>query len=93
MTGQQRSGAPPQPVEPLAVNTARIIQAGTAVWAVALVVTLVVPGLHTGDRSWWPWACVTGVVLGAIGLLYLRRGKGNAAGVQPRSATRSDGSG
>ena len=62
-------------------------------WAVALVVTLVVPCLHTGDRSWWPWACVTGVVLGAIGLLYLRRGKGNAAGVQPRSATRSDHSG
>lgn len=49
------------------------------VWAAALVVTLVVPPLHEGDRSWWPWCCVAGLALGGLGHAYLRRGRGNAA--------------
>ena len=49
-------------------------------WVLALAVVLVVPDLHTGDRSWWPWTCLAGVVLGALGYAYLRRGRGNAAG-------------
>lgn len=60
------------------VPTQRIIGIGLGLWAVALVVTLLVPALHEGDRSWWPWACVAGLVLGTIGLLYVRRGRGNA---------------
>ncbi|MFW5473810.1 DUF2530 domain-containing protein [Knoellia sp. CPCC 206450] len=60
------------------VPTQRIIAVGLALWAVALVVTLLVPALHEGDRSWWPWACVAGLVLGAIGFAYVRRGRGNA---------------
>lgn len=65
------------PVEPLAVDTVHVVLAGLAVWAVALVVTLAVPSLHSGPRDWWPWACVTGLALGALGLLYLRRGGGD----------------
>jgi hypothetical protein len=57
----------------------RIVEVGMVVWAVALVVCLVVPTLREGSRSWWPWCCGTGIVLGAIGLAYLRRGRGNAA--------------
>ena len=68
-----------QPVEPLSVDTLRVILAGTLVWAIALVATLAVPALHAGERSWWPWACVTGLALGAIGLIYVRRDRGNAA--------------
>jgi hypothetical protein len=34
--------------------------------------------LHAGDRDWWPWTCVAGMGLGAIGWVYLRRGRGNA---------------
>lgn len=60
------------------VPTQRIIVMGLVMWAGALLVTLVVPALHEGDRSWWPWACVAGFVLGAVGLLYVRRGRGNA---------------
>ena len=71
-----------QPLEPLSVDTAHVILAGTLVWALALVITLAVPALRTGERSWWPWACVTGLVLGAIGLVYVRRGRGNAAGAR-----------
>lgn len=66
-------------LRPLAVDTVHVIVAGMTLWLVALVVTLVVPALHTGDRDWWPWTCVTGLVLGALGLVYLRRGRGSAA--------------
>ena len=60
------------------VPTQRIIAVCLALWLVALVVTLVVPSLHEGERDWWPWGCVAGLVLGSIGFLYVRRGRGNA---------------
>ena len=66
-------------LQPLAVSTARIVRWGIGAWVVALVVTLVVPALHEGDRDWWPWCCVAGIVLGLIGYTYVRRGRGNAA--------------
>ncbi len=56
-----------------------IVEWGLAAWAVALALTLLVPALHEPPRAWWPWCCFAGVVLGAIGWLYLRRGRGNAA--------------
>ncbi|MGG5258178.1 DUF2530 domain-containing protein [Phycicoccus avicenniae] len=68
------------PVEPPHVPTSLITLVGCALWAVALVVSLAVPALHTGERSWWPWACVSGLALGAFAWWYVRRGKGNAAG-------------
>jgi hypothetical protein len=67
------------PTRPAVVDSLRIVAVGTACWAVALVVTLVVPALHRGERDWWPWTCVTGLALGLIGLAYVRRGRGNAA--------------
>lgn len=80
------SGTPhasqPGQYPPLPVRTATVIKAGTLAWALALVVTLVVPTLHADERSWWPWACVAGMTLGAVGYLYVRRGRGNAAGVE-----------
>jgi Protein of unknown function (DUF2530) len=69
----------PPPLEPLHVNVARLVLLGTAVWAVVLVVILVVPRLHSGGRSWWPWTAVAGLLLGLVGLAYLHRGRGNAA--------------
>ncbi|MFC6006603.1 DUF2530 domain-containing protein [Angustibacter luteus] len=71
-----------EPLAPIAVDTVRIVLIGTACWVVALVLTLVVPALHSGDRDWWPWACVSGLVLGLVGLAYLLRGRGNAAGAR-----------
>ncbi|MFC8504609.1 DUF2530 domain-containing protein [Pedococcus sp. NPDC057267] len=68
------------PLEPLAWSSARIVLGGLVLWAVALVVTLAVPALHTGDRDWWPRCCVAGLVLGSVGYAYMRRGRGNAAG-------------
>ena len=57
----------------------RIVLVGSAVWALALLLVLLVPSWHSGDRGWWPWACVSGLVLGLLGWAYLRRGRGNAA--------------
>ena len=45
----------------------------------ALLVVVLVPALHEGDRSWWPWCCVAGFALGLAGYAYVRRGRGNAA--------------
>ncbi|MBR7741992.1 DUF2530 domain-containing protein [Phycicoccus sp. BSK3Z-2] len=77
-------GRPPlgdaAPTAPLTVSTLKIVALGTGLWALALVVTLLVPDLRTGERSWWPWACVTGIALGAFAWWYVRRGRGNAVG-------------
>jgi hypothetical protein len=74
----------PEEPQPLAVDTARVIEIGIALWGVALVVSLLVPALHQVDRRWWPWACVAGIVGGALALLYVLRGRGNAAMARPR---------
>ena len=53
--------APP----PLKVDTVRVVLAGSAVWAVALVVLLLL-----GDRvdRVWTWTCVAAIALAALGL-------------------------
>ena len=57
--------APP----PLQVDTAKVVLAGAALWAVALVVLLVL-----GDRvdAAWTWTCVCGIVLAGLGLALMR---------------------
>ncbi|MFV0462430.1 MAG: DUF2530 domain-containing protein [Nostocoides sp.] len=65
--------------QPLPVSSTGIIRIGIALWAVALALTLALPSLHVGDRSWWPWTCVSGIILGVVGYAYVRRGRGNAA--------------
>ncbi|WP_245553640.1 DUF2530 domain-containing protein [Demetria terragena] len=70
---------PPVTPPPVQVNTARVIEIGLGLWAVALAVVLAVPTLHEGERAWWVWVPVAGLVLGALGWIYVRRGRGNAA--------------
>jgi hypothetical protein len=74
----------PQEPEPLGVDSARVLKVGIALWMVALLVSLLVPGLHEGDRRWWPWACAAGIGIGVLALVYVRRGRGNAEMAQPR---------
>ncbi len=54
---------------PLRVDTARVVQVGTALWAVALVVLLVL-----GDRvdRVWTWTCVAAIALALLGLGIMR---------------------
>lgn len=83
MTDEPTQRTSPSPeddvVTPVRISMLKIVGIGMVVWAVALVLTLAVPILHQDDRWWWPWCCVAGIGLGAIGLAYLRRGRGNAA--------------
>lgn len=83
----------PEDPQPLASDTARILEIGMACWSVALVVCLLVPALHQADRAWWPWTCVAGIAGGGLALLYVRRGRGNAAGAHlpARSPRPADG--
>ena len=62
--------APSRPSPPpLQVDTERVVLAGMALWAVALVVLLVL-----GDRvdRVWTWTCVAGIVLPFLGLGIMR---------------------
>jgi hypothetical protein len=54
---------------PLRVDTVRVVLAGTALWAVALVVLLLL-----GDRvdRVWTWTCVAAIALAALGLGIMR---------------------
>jgi Protein of unknown function (DUF2530) len=78
---------------PMASDTARLVEIGMACWFIALVISMLVPALHQGDRAWWPWTCVAGIAGGALALGYVRRGRGNAAGadLSARSRRASDG--
>ncbi|MFK5635177.1 MULTISPECIES: DUF2530 domain-containing protein [unclassified Ornithinimicrobium] len=67
------------PVPEVTVRTIVLVRWGLLVWAVALVVLLLVPELRSGEREWWVWVPVAGLAGGALGHVYLARGRGNAA--------------
>lgn len=62
----------PEPA-PLPVRMTRILAFGCAAWAIALLLTLLVPAWREGDRDWWPTLCATGLILGLLGLVVVRR--------------------
>ncbi len=72
-------GTAGEELQPLAVSTARVVLWGELGWVLALALVLAVPALHEGERDWWPWVPVAGIVLGLVGFSYVRRGRGNAA--------------
>lgn len=71
--------ASPPELEPFHVDLPRVVSIGTAGWLVALVLTVAIPALHQDERDWWPWAALSGVLLGVVGLAYIRIGRGNIA--------------
>lgn len=79
MSERRPTMATPQELQPLHVPTRRIVIWGLAAWVIALIATVAIPPLHSGDRAWWPWACVSGLVLGSLGYAYVARGRGNAS--------------
>jgi Protein of unknown function (DUF2530) len=55
---------------------------GTAAWAVALVVLLIVRDSLPAGSRWWVWTCVAGLVMGLFALWYVpvvKRGRARAA--------------
>jgi hypothetical protein len=81
-------------IDPVDVDGVRAVTVGTVAWAVALVALLPFAGrLREAGADWWMWTCLTGVILGVLGVGYtvyrrarLRRA---GAGAQPRSRSRS----
>lgn len=67
---ERRRPSPPAP----RANLARVLLAGMAAWAVALVVALVMVLADAGNWSAVA-VCGTGLVLGAPGVLWARRHK------------------
>lgn len=61
------------------IRTITLVRGGMLCWAIALVVLLSGPALRADGRGWWLWVPVAGLALGALGLAYLARGRGNAA--------------
>ena len=96
--------ARPAPPPPLEANDQVVIWAGTAGWAVALVVLLIVRDSLPAGQRWWIWTCVCGVAFGIFASWYVprlkrgraraasRRGEGAEGGERDQSAPRDSGS-
>jgi hypothetical protein len=63
---------------------------GTAGWAVALVVLLIVRDSLPADERWWIWTCVTGLGMGLFALWYVPRLKRGRARAAARRAAESE---
>ena len=78
--------APP----PLEANDRRVTVVGTAAWAVALAVLLVLRGQIPASDRWWIWTCAVGVAMGLFALWYVpvfKRARARKA--QRRAETRA----
>ena len=90
--------ARPEPPPPLEANDQLVIWTGTAGWAVALAVLLIIGDRLPPGQRWWIWTCVCGVAFGIFASWYvprLKRGRARAAarrGDKGQSAPRDSGS-
>ena len=89
--------ARPSPPPPLEANDQVVIWVGTAGWAVALVVLLVIRDSLPADQRWWIWTCVCGIAFGIFASWYVPRLKRGRARVEDKremdqSAPRDSGS-
>ena len=86
--------ARPSPPPPLEANDQVVIWVGTAGWAVAFVVLLIVRDSLPADQRWWIWTCVCGVAFGIFASWYvprLKRGRARAAGRRAAGEEEGDG--
>jgi len=87
----------PSPPPPLEANDQLVTVVGTAGWALALIVLLIVRGSLPAGARWWIWTCATGVAMGLFALWYvprLKRARARAAARRAldQSAPRDSGS-
>ena len=88
----------PSPPPPLEANDRLVTVTGTAGWALALIVLLIVRDSLPADARWWIWTCATGVAMGLFALWYVprfKRARARAAArrrVLNQSAPRDNGS-
>jgi hypothetical protein len=60
---------------PLETNDVAIVAGGTALWAVALVVVVVLRLTGQDVHGWWIWMCASGTALGLLGVRTCARRK------------------
>ena len=87
----------PSPPPPLEANDRLVTVVGTAGWALALIVLLIVRDSLPADARWWIWTCACGVAMGLFALWYvprLKQARGRAAARRAltQSAPRDNGS-
>ena len=58
---------------PLETADGTVVAAGTALWALGMVVLLVLKASGTEVHQWWLVMCGEGAVLGLIGVRYCQR--------------------
>ena len=80
--GPGRRPAPP----PLEANDKLVTVTGTAGWALALIVLLIIRGSLPSDARWWLWTCATGLAMGLFALWYVPRFKRARARAAARRA-------
>jgi uncharacterized protein DUF2530 len=68
--GQEARPSPPPPLE---ANDKLVTAVGTAGWAIALVVLLIVRGSLPAHDRWWIWTCACGLAMGLFALWYVPR--------------------
>ena len=83
--------ARPAPPPPLEANDQVVIWAGTAGWAVALVVLLIIRDSLPAGQRWWIWTCVCGVAFGIFASWYVPRLKRGRARAAARRGERAEG--
>ena len=88
-TGEQAT--PPSPPPPLEADDQVVIWVGTACWAVALVVLLIVRDSLPADQRWWIWTCVCGIAFGIFASWYVPRLKRRRAWAAARRAESGEG--
>jgi hypothetical protein len=96
---RERPGRPAPP-PPLEADDQLVIRVGTAGWAIALVVLLIVRDSLPPGQRWWIWTCVCGLAMGLFAAWYvpwLKRSRARAAARraeanQDQSAPRASGS-
>jgi len=87
-TGEQATR--PSPPPPLEANDQVVIWVGTACWAVALVVLLIVRDSLPAGQRWWIWTCACGLVMGLFALWYVPRLKRTRARAADRRAAEGE---
>jgi hypothetical protein len=68
--GQEARPSPPPPLE---ANDKMVTAVGTAGWAIALVVLLIIRESLPAHDRWWIWTCACGLAMGLFALWYVPR--------------------
>jgi hypothetical protein len=68
---------------PLETDDVLVVAVGTALWALALVLLLLLRATGADVHDWWLVMCAAGALLGLLGVTYCRRRRAAIAAGRP----------